>query len=99
MNISGILVITPAEHISSTLDNLKSLPGIDVHHVDEASGRIVITQEAESIKDEVDGIKRIKKLPHITLAEMSAHFFEDDSEMFDRIPEELENDVLTRLNE
>ncbi len=99
MNISGILVITPAEHIRSTLDNLNSLPGIDVHHVDEASGRIVITQEAENVKAEVDGIKRIKKLPHITLAEMSAHFFEDDNEMFAGIPAELEDDVLTKLNE
>ena len=94
MNISGILVMSEPEHTGDTVERLKTLPGIDVHHVDNTTGRIVITQEAETIKDEVDGLKHIKTLPHIILAEMSAHYFEEDRELMDAIPADLDDEGL-----
>ena len=94
MNISGILVVTTPEHTGNTVETLQGLPGIDVHHVDAATGRIVITQEAETISAEVDGLRRIRALPHIVLAEMSYHNFEEDRELIDGIPAELEDENL-----
>jgi len=94
MNISGILIITPPEHSGDVIERLKGLTGIDVHYVDAATGRIVITQEAASISAEVDGLKRIRALPHIILAEMSCHYFEEDRELLDAIPAELDDEVL-----
>ena len=94
MNISGILVITAPEYTGKVCEQLQELSGIDVHHVDAATGRIVITQEAETINDEVDGLKRIRALPHIILAEMSYHNFEEDRELLEAIPPELEDEGL-----
>ena len=94
MNISGILVVTAPEHTGNVSEQLQDLTGIDVHHVDAATGRIVITQEAESISAEVDGLKRIRTLPHIILAEMSCHYFEEDRELLDAIPAELDDEGL-----
>jgi nitrate reductase NapD len=94
MNISGILVVVPPEHTGETIDRLQSLPGIEVHHTDAASGRIVITQEAETIPAEIEGLKRIRALPDIILAEMSYHYFGDDAESVDAIPTELEKESL-----
>jgi len=94
MNISGILIITSPEHTGNVAQQLKGLTGIDVHYVDAAAGRIVITQEAESISAEVDGLKRIRALPHISLAEMSCHYFEEDRELVDAIPAELDDEAL-----
>ena len=94
MNISGILVITSPEHTDNVIEQLQNLAGIDVHYVDAAAGRIVITQEAESISAEVDGLKRIRALPHISLAEMSCHYFEEDRELLDAIPAELDDEAL-----
>ncbi len=91
MNISGILVVVSPQRVESMVDQLNGLDGIDVHHIDAASGRIVITQEAASIRDEVDGLKRIKALPGIILAEMSYHNFEDDSELLQGIPADLDD--------
>ena len=91
MNISGILVITPAGRLQNTLEALSALPGVEVHHTDPATGRIVITQEAASIQAEVDGLKRIKALPHIILAEMIHHHFEQDRETLHEIPEDLDD--------
>lgn len=98
MNISGILVMAEPEHTGDTVELLKTLPGIDVHYVDNTTGRIVITQEAETIKDEVDGLKHIKTLPHIIMAEMSAHYFEEDREVLDGIPSELNDETLATAN-
>jgi len=92
MNISGILVIVSPQQVDSMVEQLARLDGIDVHHVDTATGRIVITQEAETIRDEMDGLKRIRALPGIILAEMSYHNFEDDTELLDAIPAELEDE-------
>ena len=94
MNISGILVFVPPVHTRATIDRLQALPGIEVHHSEAESGRIVITQEAESIPDEIDGLKRIRALPDIILAEMSYHYFGDDAESMDAIPTELEEESL-----
>lgn len=90
MNVSGILVVVPPEYIDSLVDQLNQLDGIDVHHRDERSGRLVITQEAEHIRDEVDGLKRIKALPHVILAEMVYHCFEEDDELIESVPPELD---------
>ena len=89
MNISGILVIAPVDRLGETIQALDALAGVDVHHHDPNTGRIVITQEAPTVQAEVDGLKRIKALPHIVLAEMVHHHFENSSEAFDRLPDSL----------
>ena len=94
MNISGILVVTSPLHTDEVVEHLQNLAGIDVHHVDATTGRIVITQEADSISAEIDGLKRIRALPHIVLAEMSYHNFEEDRELIDAIPAELDDEGL-----
>ena len=105
MNISGILIVTTPEHTANVSEHLQRLTGIDVHYVDAATGRIVITQEADSISAEVDSLKRIRALPHIILAEMSCHYFEEDRELVSSIPPELDDEatrvgyVPARLNE
>lgn len=98
MNISGILVVVAPDKIESMITTLESLPGVDVHHVDRPTGRIVITQEAESIHEEIDGIKRIRALPGVVMAEMSYHNFEEDNEILENIPEDLDDENLEKAN-
>ena len=101
MNVSGILVIVSPQRVESMIEQLNEMDGIDVHHIEAATGRIVITQEAEHISDEVDGLKRIRTLPGIILAEMSYHNFEEDNELVDAIPADLDDEanIPAYLNE
>ena len=96
MNISGILVVVPPDRVDSMVEQLNGLAGIDVHHIDAATGRIVITQEAASIRDEINGLKRIRALPGVILAEMSYHNFEEDTELLDSLPADLDDEDLER---
>jgi nitrate reductase NapD len=98
MNLSGILVVSTPSEIDQLIDTLNAMPGIEVHHVDRESSKMIVVQEAESINDEVDGLKKIKKLPGIVLAEMVYHYFaEDSSPAPETIPEDL--DELTGMRQ
>jgi nitrate reductase NapD len=81
MNVSAILVVVPAAEMDTAIRTLSSMTGIDVHFTDRETGRIIVTQEAGSIPDEIEGLKRIQALPDVTLAEMIQHHFEDDPEI------------------
>jgi len=90
MNISGILVVVSPAELENSITALNGLPGVEVHHTDAQKGRIVVTQEASSIREEAEGLKRIKALPNVVIAEMVYHFFEEDQEIIDALPPELE---------
>ena len=90
MNLSAILVVGPPGGLEPVLERLEALDGVDVHHADPPSGRVIVTQEAPDVRAEVDGLKRIKALPGVALAEMVYHRFEGDREMFEAIPEDLD---------
>jgi nitrate reductase NapD len=98
MNVSAILVVTPLARLEAACRMLDSLPGIEVHHTDRATGRIIVTQEAATVAEEVDGLKRIKRLPYVILAEMVQHHFEEDPDIVagpvaagDNVPSLLED--------
>ena len=78
MNLSGIVVICRPGQISDVARRLGELPGGEVHYRDESQGKIVVVQEAESVDAELEGIKRIKRVPGVILADMMYHYFEED---------------------
>ena len=82
MNLSGILVVAKSGHLDSVVDGLGALPGVEVHHRDDDTGRLIVVQEAASIDDEVEGLKRIKGIPHVILAEMTYHYFGEDEHQY-----------------
>ena len=83
MNMSGILVVVAPDNLSASIDDLNSLTGIDVYHSDPETGRLVIVQEAENVGAEVQGLKRIKKLPYVRFAEMVYHYIAEDNDVLD----------------
>ncbi len=89
MNLSGIVVVARPERLTAVLRELDALPGIEVHQVDEATGRIIVVQEALDILEEIEGLKRIKALPHVVVAEMVYHYIADDRQVYADLPAEL----------
>ena len=90
MNLSGILIITTPSEIETLIERLKAMPAVEVHHIDRDNSKLIVVQEADSIHDEVDGLKKIKKLPGIVLAEMVYHYLADDESL---APEKLPDDL------
>jgi nitrate reductase NapD len=78
VNLSGILVIAAPGRFDEVVAGLPALPGVEVHHLDAATSRAVVVQEAAGIDQEVDGLRRIQSLPGVASAEMVYHYFGDD---------------------
>jgi nitrate reductase NapD len=91
MNLSAILVVTHPSRLDECISVLGNMVGISVHHFDPAAGKIIVTQEAESVDAEVEGLKRIKTLSEVLMAEMIYHYFEDDDVLQTQMPAELDN--------
>ena len=90
MNLSGILVVASRERQQEVVDGLGAIGGVEVHQVDEATGRIIVVQEAADIHAEIDGLKRIKAVPHVLMAEMVYHYLAEDQTTYDAMPAELQ---------
>lgn len=76
MNYSGIVVTVRPADCDTFAGALASLPGVEVHQVDRASGRIVVVQEAASIDAETEGFTRIRSMPGVIDAALVYHRFE-----------------------
>lgn len=88
MNLSGILVLARPENLPAVVAALDALPGVEVHQQD-AQGRLVAVLEADGVRAEVDGLRRIKAVPDVLMAEMVFHYFEDDGESLSELPPEI----------
>jgi nitrate reductase NapD len=77
VSLSGIVVVVPPQRIDECACALAALPGVDVHYT--RSGKLVVTLETDCVEAEVEGLKRIKALPHVILAEMVYHYCGEDS--------------------
>lgn len=88
MNLSGILVVVQQQWLGAVIAELERLPGVEVYQVDEATGRVVVVQEAADIPAEIEGLKRIKALPHVVMAEMVYHYFAEDQQVYEELPPE-----------
>lgn len=80
MNLSGILVVVPPERLSECAADLQTLPGVEVHHTDPATGRLIVVQEADDVDAEMAGLIAIKARPHVRLAEMVYHYFANEGD-------------------
>lgn len=77
MNLSGILVVAAPGQLAQVQTALAALPGVEVHHSDEATGRVVVVQEATDVDAETAGFTRIKSLPGVIDAALVYHRLDD----------------------
>ena len=73
VTFSGILVHAAPGHFDSLVTRLRTLPGTEVHQQDRDNGRLVVTLEAPTVDDEIDGLRRIQKEPGVLSASLVYH--------------------------
>jgi nitrate reductase NapD len=91
MNLSGILVVVSPSQFEEAKARLVELPGVEVHHVEPETCRIVVVQEAESVDAEVAALSRIKAIKGVMLAEMVYHVFDEPPPEWGAVPAALES--------
>ena len=98
MNLSGIVVTVKQGQFQQGLNVLEELKNVDVYHTDEASRRIIVVQEAETVQQEVEGLKTIKKLPMVSYAEMVYHYIAEETEQISPSQNQLFSEELSEVN-
>lgn len=78
MNLSSILVFTSPENLPAVNTHLNALPGVDIHYQCHDTGRVIVIQETCDDEAELDGLQRIKSLPHVMAAEMVYHYVDNN---------------------
>lgn len=79
MNYSSVVITLAAGAESRALKVLSALEGLEVHHVDEASRRVVAVIEAETTGLEADVFERIRRTEGVIDVSLHAHYFEDEA--------------------
>ena len=104
MNLSGIAVSLQPRLYDESVTRIGALPGVEIFHQDPASHRVVVVQEADTVDAEVEGLKLIKSIPGVVVAELVYHYFAEDETLEQKLPQELDADtgisasILRRLN-
>ena len=73
MSYSGILVRAVPGDQSALASRLDALEGTRVHQQDPDGGRLVLTLEAVTVDEEIEGLRRIQREPGVISADLVYH--------------------------
>lgn len=79
MQYSGILVLLRTEDFATGLQGLRALEGVEVHHEEPATGRVVVVSEADSPRNQEEVLGRLRRVAGVVVAE-PVYFYEPDGD-------------------
>lgn len=68
-NVSSLVVLCVPQDMESLWKKINMISGAECHYQD-ASGKIIVTLESQSIEEEIKIVKRIERLEGVILAQM-----------------------------
>jgi nitrate reductase NapD len=74
--LAGVVVRALPDRLSDVSGRLSALPGVDVHHQEQATGRLVITLESSGPGSERDQLERVRSEAGVISAELVYHYVE-----------------------
>jgi len=80
MHYSGILVMVPRSQIDEMVERIQDLPGVEVRYTYPESGRLIVIQETETVEGQQEGLRRLKALPGVVMAEAVYHHVDREEE-------------------
>lgn len=103
-NVSSLVVLCAQKDIESLWGKINAIKGAECHYQD-ASGKIIVTLESQSIEEEIKLLKQIERLEGVLSAQMIYAYHSTELEALreeiqkqDRIPKVLQ-DEQTSANE
>jgi nitrate reductase NapD len=80
--ISSLVIDAMRDSLPEVVKRLASIEGVEVHGVDEETGRIVVTLEAASIDESHDIASSFIEIPHVINANLVYVSVEDELDGF-----------------
>lgn len=73
MNICGIMVQMHPENYDQVRERLLGIPGVEVHAINQADGRTVVTLEEADMNQMADAMFAIERTPGVIVATLIYH--------------------------
>lgn len=80
MHYSGVLVVVPRSQIDEMAARIQALPGTEVRYSYPESGRLIVVQETDTVEEQQEGLRRLKALPGVVMAEAVYHHVDTEGE-------------------
>lgn len=78
MNISGVVVRTATERTTAVCEQLRKSGLCDIHAVEAQTGKIIVTIEGDSVKEETQKLEQIQKMDGVFTADMAYAYSDQD---------------------
>ena len=75
-SISGVVIRAGVDDLPQVAARLAGLPGVDVHHLEASTGRVVITLETSDHEHEEACLERVRRETGVLSAELVCHYVE-----------------------
>lgn len=72
-SVSGLCLMVRPEHLDDVESSLDALDWVDVHARDQTSGRLIVVQEHQTIKEHQEGLRRLQAVRHVLTADLVVH--------------------------
>jgi nitrate reductase NapAB chaperone NapD len=77
VHYSGILVVTDPHDLTDCAGKIDDLVGVEVRHHYPELGRMILVQESDSLEQQERGLRAIRAVPGVRLAELVYHHVDD----------------------
>jgi len=72
-SVSGLCLMVRPEHLDAVEAELRELPWLEIHARDDETGKLIVVQEHETVKEHQDGLRTMQTIPNVLTADLVVH--------------------------
>ena len=84
-SVAGLCVMARPEDFDLVEAQLRAHPELEVHASDRESGRLVVVQEFDTVRDHRQSLEEIQALPGVLTADLVVHYADPEGGDHERI--------------
>ncbi len=72
-SVSGLCLMTRPEHLDAVVERLRELSWLEIHAREDATGRLIVVQEHDTVEEHEKGLRELQAIPHVLTADLVVH--------------------------
>lgn len=72
-SVSGLCLMVRPELMGEVEASLRDFAWVEIHARDEATGRLIVVQEHQTIEEHQNGLRKLQAVPHVLTADLVVH--------------------------
>jgi len=72
-SVSGLCLMVRPEHLDEVETRLREFSWLEIHAREDASGRLIVVQEHDTVKEHQEGLRRLQSIPNVLTADLVVH--------------------------